>query len=179
MTQKNFIAAGFAIVGVLFSLSAAQADVLVYKKSCGNDAKENWNLTCKIDRNTYNNTDRDKDFWADPFRDLQSITICASFHNRGGLNVPSTIVYNYKDDPQSQPTDLFDTVKFQGNLVAEKMSWVGTSPRLTSDWTPAWRMQGELFRNSRPNSFTYAETLSNGQRLVGEIRATCSYLDDR
>ena len=118
-----------AIVCVLLSVSISRADVIVYKESCGHYAFEDWNLTCKIDKNTFNNSGPN-DFWADPFRDLQSITICASFHNHGGLNAPATIVYNYKDGKQSIPTGLFDTVKFQGSLLAEKMSWVGTSPRL-------------------------------------------------
>jgi hypothetical protein len=164
-----------AIVGTMLTGSISPADVVVYKESCGHYAFEDWNLTCKIDKNTLQNTGS-AELW-NPFRDPQSITICASFHNRGGLNSPATIVYNYKDGKQSMPVGLFDTVKFQGNLVTVKLSWVGTSPRLV--WTPSWRMRGELRLDSRQDSFTYTETLLNGQRSVGEIRATCNHLEDK
>jgi len=33
--------------------------------------------------------------------------------------LPAIIVYNYREGGQSKPTDFFDTVKFQGNLVAD------------------------------------------------------------
>lgn len=146
------------------------------KKSCGHNAFEDWNLTCKIDKNTFKNADAGKDFWADPFRDLQSITICASFDNHGGFGV-ATIVHNSKDGEQSLPTELFDTVKFRGGLMGEKLSWVGTSPRLIPIWSPAWKMQAELVHDRQQELFAYTEILSNGQRQVGEIRATCRTLE--
>jgi hypothetical protein len=163
------------VVCTMLTGANSQADVVVYKESCGHYAFEDWNLTCKIDKNTFNNKGTE-DFWAERLSDLQSITICASFHNRGKLNSPATIVHNYKDGEQSMPVERFDTVKFQGSLLVEKMSWLGTSPRFGA---PAWRMRGELIHNSRQDSFIYTETLLNGQRPVGEIRATCSYLEDK
>ena len=159
----------------LFIDTSARADddVVVYKESCGYGGFENWNLTCKIDKNTFKSAGP-YDSWADSFKDIQSITICASFSNRGNLSVPAIIVHNYKEGGQSKPTDLFDTVKFQGKLVDEKFSWVGSGPRYLP--SSAWTMRGQLLRGSGHKSFIYTETLSNGRRTVGEIRATCSYL---
>ena len=84
------------VVCTMLTGANSQADVVVYKESCGHYAFEDWNLTCKIDKNTFNNKGTE-DFWAERLSDLQSITICASFHNRGKLNSPATIVHNYKD----------------------------------------------------------------------------------
>jgi hypothetical protein len=152
----------------------SRADIVVYKITCGDYAFEAWNLTCKIDRNTLNQ------LWADPFRDLQSITICAYFNNRGGLNVPATIIHNRTGGEQSMPTELFDTVKFHGGLLAGatgEIGWVGTSPRFAPK---TWTMRGELVAtNRRQDLFTYTETLSKGQLAAGEIRATCSKLEDK
>jgi hypothetical protein len=166
-----------AIVFVVFGSTIGRADVLVYKESCGHYAFEDWILTCQIKKNTFKNATQN-DFWADPFTKLHSITICASFHNHGGLNVPATIVYNTTGGEQSMPTNLFDTVKFQGSLVAETFSWVGSCPRLAPLWKPSWTMRGELVHNNQDRSFTYTETLSNGRKTIGELRASCSYLED-
>jgi hypothetical protein len=167
-----------AIACALLNCSSSRAeDVIVYKETCGHDAFEDWNLTCKIDKNTFTNTGPN-DFWAGAFKELRSITICASFNNGGGLNVPATIIHNSNDGKQSKPTELFDTVKFQGNLTANKMSWVGAGPRLIPVWTSAWSMRADLLQTGRQGSFIYTETLSNGQRPIGEIQATCSFLED-
>jgi hypothetical protein len=174
--MNKFDVISIAVVCTMLNGAISQADVVVYKESCGHYAFEDWNLTCKIDKNTFNNKGTD-DFWAEPFSDIQSITICASFNNRGRLNGAATIVYNYKDGKQSMPVGLFDTVKFQGSLITDKLTWVGTSPRLV--WSPSWKMRGELRLDGRQDSFSYTETLLNGQRSLGEIRATCSYLEDK
>ncbi len=155
------------------SYSSSRAEVIVYKEACGHDAFEDWNLTCKIDKNTFASSGS-SDFRTDAFKNIRSITICASFNNGGGLNVPATIIHNYNDGKQSKPTELFDTVKFQGRLTANKVSWIGTSPRLV----PAWSMRADLLQTGHQNSFAYTETLLNGQRPIGEIRASCSFLED-
>ena len=69
-------------------------------------------------------------------------------------------------------TDLFDTVKFQGSLGVNKVTWIGTGPR---SLPPASRMQAEL--TARGGSFFYAETLFNGDKRIGEIRATCNQIE--
>lgn len=169
----------FPFVVTVFALifgPIGYADVLVYKESCGHYAFEDWHLTCKIDKNTFANAGPNG-FWADPFIKLKSISICASFNNHGGLNIPPIIVYNYKDGEQSLPTNLFDTVKFQGNLVAGKLSWIGSSPRLAPLWKPSWTMRGELVRKDDAKSVTYTEILSAGRTRVGEVQATCNYLE--
>lgn len=155
--------------------SSSRGQFLVYKEACGHDAFEDWNLTCKIDRNTFS-TDP-SDFRTTAFRDIKSITICASFSNGGGLNVPATIVHNYNDGRQSKPTELFDTVKFQGGLTAHRMSWAGTSPRFAPA-SPSWSMRADLLQSGRQNSFTYTETLLNGKQAIGEMRASCNFLED-
>jgi hypothetical protein len=167
LTRNRLAILCLAMTCALPDGTISRADVVVYKKSCGEYAHESWNLTCKIDKNTF------KDYL---FQDIQSITICASFNNHGGLNVPATIIYNHAGGEQSMPAELFDTVKFQG-IISDRFSWIGTSPR---DWgQPGWKMRGELLYYSRPqgSSGSYTETLSNGQRPVGEIRATCSNLN--
>ena len=85
---------GIVVVCTLLSGPITRADVVVYKKSCGHYAYEDWNLTCKINKNTFEDV-RGAEFWAGPFRGLQSITICASFHNHG-IECPS----NYHPQPQ-------------------------------------------------------------------------------
>lgn len=156
--------------------SSSRADVIVYKEACGHDAFETWNLTCKIDKNTLNADP--SDFRTAVFNGIRSITICASFNNGGGLNVPATIVHNFSDGRQSKPTELFDTAKFQGGLTANGVSWVGTTPRFAPKDSRAWSMRADLLQSGRQNSFIYTETLLNGKREIGEIRASCSFLED-
>lgn len=170
--QVENMKAKIAIAYLLLGCSVSRADVVVYKESCGYDAKENWNLTCKIDRNTLRQM---TDFDNYAFEDLQSITICASFHNRGGLNSPATIVYNYRDRRQFMPTALFDTVRFKGSLMTDRMSWTGTAPR--SVWPAATKLQAELARTG-DDTFVYTENLSTGGRRLGAIHATCTPLKD-
>jgi hypothetical protein len=161
---------------VAINCTSSRADVIVYKEACGHDGFEDWNLTCKIDKNTF--TADPSDFRTTAFREIRSITICASFNNGGGLNVPATIVHNYNDGRQSKPTELFDTVKFQGGLTTNRLSWVGTSLRLVPAETRTWSMRADLLQTGRQNSFAYTETLLNGQRPLGEIRASCSFLEN-
>lgn len=156
--------------------SSSRANVTVYKEACGHDAFEAWNLTCKIDKNTFNADPTD--FRTAAFKDIRSITICASFNNGGGLNVPATIVHNFSDGRQSNPTELFDTVKFQGGLAANGFSWVGTAPRFAVPDGRSWSMRADVLQSGRQNSFSYTETLLNGKRAMGEIRASCSFLED-
>jgi hypothetical protein len=178
MMREDLFKVCSVVIALLTCSSGRASDVTVYRETCGHDAFEDWNLTCKVDKNTFINTGP-TDFWADAFKDLRSITICASFNNRGGLNVPATIIHNYNEGRQSKPTELFDTVKFQGNLTANTMSWIGTSPRLVPIRTPAWSMRAGLLQTGRQGSFVYTETLSNGKRPIGEIRASCSFLEDK
>lgn len=160
----------------VITCSTGRAEVTVYKEACAHDAFEDWNLTCKIDSNTF--AADPSDFRTTAFRDIRSITICASFNNGGRLNVPATIVHNYNDGRQSKPTELFDAVKFQGGLTANKVSWLGTSPRFISADSRAWSVRADLLQTGRPSSFAYTETLLNGQRTIGEIHASCSFLRD-
>jgi len=175
MLRALFTRTPIAIMCTLLGDMISRADVMVYVERCGHYAHEDWILTCKVAKNTFANM---VPFAGGPFTELQSITICASFNNHGGLNAPATVIYNYKNRDQEQDTPLhfFDTVKFQGNLIAKKMSWVGTSPRGVV-WSPAWRMRGELIQIGQ-DSITYTETLLSGQRPIAEIRSTCSYLED-
>src|SRR5256885_6392888 len=141
MVWRNiFSACCAALVCTLLGFEASRAEVVVYRETCDHNAFEDWNLKRTIDTNTFNTASM-TEFGTRSFREIQSITICASFHNRGGLNSPAIIVHNYRDGSQSMPTQRFDTGKVQGTLVANKMSWVGTGPR---GLTPGWTMQGEL-----------------------------------
>jgi hypothetical protein len=177
MRSRYFLKACYiAAVFAATSCSSSRAGVAVYKETCGHDALEDWNLTCKIDKNTVSTGP--SELWIAAFKEIRSITICASFNNGGGLNVPAIIVHNYNDGRQSKPTELFDTVKFQGGLTTNGVSWVGTSPRLVPARTPAWSVRADLLQTGRHNSFVYTETLSNGQRPIGEIQASCSFLED-
>lgn len=131
-------------------------DVTVYKDTCTWDAAENWNLVCPVRKNTATAASDEASVWfANSFKNLKSITVCTSFTNRGGLNVPAIIVHNHDDGSQSKPTDLFDTIRFRGNIASSQMSWTGDRGTLV-----------------------YSETLLNGQRIVGEIQATCRSLED-
>jgi hypothetical protein len=177
MTWEDFLkVCHIATVCTLLNCSSSRAEVTVYKEACGHYAFEDWNLTCKIDKNTFSIDP--SDFRTAAFKEIRSITVCASFNNGGRLNVPATIVHNYNDGRQSKPTELFDTVKFLGSLTANRMSWVGTGPRLVPAWTPAWNVRADLLQTGRQSSFAYTETLLNGQRPIGEIRASCSFLED-
>ena len=179
MTWKARIIAFCAVLAcIMLNGHRSRADnVTVYRESCSWEAFENWNLICKVNKNTF--TSSEPSVWfADAFRDLKSITVCVSFTNRGGLNVPAVIVHNYSDGSQSKPTELFDTVKFRGNVAPSKMSWIGTSPRGVPTSAANWSMRSDLLETGNQGPFVYAETLSNGQRIIGEIRATCSFLED-
>jgi hypothetical protein len=94
---------------------------------CGSDAKENWNLSCKITRNTVRTNSSDSGPWADPFRDIQTITVCLAFDNRGGLHEDTvTVLYTTKDGSNSTPLTFFDTIKYASNMTTGNFSWVGT-----------------------------------------------------
>ena len=179
MFRKSHILAFCAAVAcVMFNGHGSRADnITVYKESCSWEMFENWNLICKINKNTFVSNDPSVLF-SNAFRDLKSITVCVSFTNRGGLNVPAIIVHNNKDGSQSKPTELFDTVKFRGNVTPSKMSWIGSSPRGAFTSEANWSMRADLFRMSNQSPFVYSEALSNGQRIIGEIQATCSFLED-
>jgi hypothetical protein len=143
---------------------------------CGSDAKENWNLTCKITKNTIA-TNPPSASWADFFRDLQTITFCAAFDNRGGLHEDSVaVLFSGKDGSNSTPLSFFDTIKFQSNMVSGKFSWVGTSSRRSVFPSGTFTMRGDL---SVPDqgSAVYKESLTNGQKKLGEIDATCRPLE--
>jgi hypothetical protein len=172
MNRHVFAACLAAFAFMFLDCGAGWAQVVVYKQICDHNAYEDWNLKCTINKNTFNT-----DVWqigaAGSFKDVESITLCASFSNHGGFNSPATIVHNYKDGAQSKPTDMFDTVKFQGSLTAYRVSWVGTSPRMLQAMIA--RMQGELVAGR--SGFTYTESVSDGRRVLGEIRATCSQIE--
>ena len=177
MTREVRISTFCATVAcVMLNGHSTQAEnVTVYRESCSWEAFENWNLVCKINKNTL--ISNEPSVWfANEFRDIKSITVCVSFTNRGGLNVPAIIVHNYNDGRQSKPTELFDTVKFRGNVAPSKMSWIGISPRGVPTSAANWSVRADLTGDQGP--FVYSETLSNGQRIIGEIRATCSFLED-
>jgi hypothetical protein len=144
---------------------------------CGSDAKENWNLSCKITKNTIRTNSSDSDPWADPFRDLQTITVCLAFDNRGGLHEDAaTVLYADKDGGNSTPLTFFDTIKFTSNMTTGKFSWVGTSSRRSVFQSGNWTMRGDLSMPVRGSS-AYKEVLTNGQKTIGEIDASCSPLD--
>jgi len=144
---------------------------------CGSDAKENWNLSCKITKNTIRTNSSDSDPWADPFRDLQAITVCLAFDNRGGLHEDgATVLYTAKDGGNSTPLTFFDTIKFTSNMTTGKFSWVGTSSRRSVFQSGNWTMRGDLSMPVRGSS-AYKEVLTNGQKTIGEIDASCSPLD--
>lgn len=179
MTWKTRIIAYYAAFAciVLNGPSSRAENVTVYRESCSWEMFENWNLICKVNKNTF--ISNESSVWfANAFRDLKSITVCVSFTNRGGLNVPAVIVHNYSDGSQSKPTELFDTVKFRGDVAPSKMSWIGTGPRGVPASAANWSVRADLFRTGDQGPFVYSETLSNGQRIIGEIRATCSFLED-
>ena len=157
---------GVALSLTFLSCSNGIADPVIYKETCGYDAHDNWNLTCKVERNTV------KEY---PFERTKSITLCAGFDNHGGFNSPATIVHNDNEGNQSKPTDAFDTVKFQGSEVTNSVTWVGTGSRRT----PGWTMRGEFrLAGADKISGTYTETLWLGQRQIGEIRSTCTQIPE-
>ncbi len=144
---------------------------------CGSDAKENWNLSCKITKNTIRTNSSDSDPWADPFRDVQTITVCLAFDNRGGLHEDTaTVLYTTKDGDNSTPLTFFDTIKYSSNMTTGKFSWVGTSSRHSVFQSPNWTMRGDLSVPARGSS-AYKEVLANGKKTIGEIDASCSPLD--
>jgi hypothetical protein len=167
-----FKACCVATICTAITCSSSRAEVIVYREACGHDGFEDWNLTCKINKNTV--AAGPNELWTSAFKEIKSITICASFNNGGGLNVPATIVHNYNDGRQSKPTELFDTVRFQGSLTTNGISWVGTGPRLAP--ASSWNMRADLLQTGR--QYAYTETLLNGQRPIGEIRTSCSFLED-
>jgi hypothetical protein len=144
---------------------------------CGSDAKENWNLSCKITKNTIRTNSTDSDSWADPFRDVQTITVCLAFDNRGGLHEDAAaVLYSTKDGENSTPLTFFDTIKFASNMTAGKFSWAGTSSRHSVFQSGNWTMKGDLSVPAHGSS-AYKEVLANGKKTIGEIDASCSPLD--
>jgi hypothetical protein len=70
--MKKFVGTCIVTVLTLFGDTSGRADVVVYKESCGQHAYEDWNLTCKIDKNTFENAGL-SDPWAGSFKAIQSI----------------------------------------------------------------------------------------------------------
>lgn len=169
-----------AFAGAILHGSASRADnITVYKETCNWDGFENWNLVCTVKSNTATDVGNEASVWfATTFKNLRSITVCASFTNRGGLNVPAIIVHNHGDGGQTKPTDLFDTIRFKGNVVPGQISWTGISPRNVPATAANWSLRADLSRAGGKGSFVYSETLSNGQRVIGEIQATCRALEE-
>jgi hypothetical protein len=144
---------------------------------CGSDAKENWNLSCKITKNTIRTNSSDNDPWADPFREVQTITVCLAFDNRGGLHEDTaTVLYTTKDGDNSTPLTFFDTIKFASTMTTGKFSWVGTSSRRSVFQSNNWTMKGTLSMPDKGLS-AYKEVLTNGQKTIGEIDASCGPLN--
>jgi hypothetical protein len=157
--------------------SSSSAAPPLWHYYCGSDAKENWNLSCKITKNTIRTNSSDSDSWADPFRDVQAITVCLAFDNRGGLHEDTaTVLYATKDGDNSTPLTLFDTIKYVSSMTAGKFSWVGTSSRHSIFPSGNWTMKGELSMPVRGSS-AYKEVLANGQKTMGEIDASCSPIE--
>jgi hypothetical protein len=157
--------------------SSPSAAPALWRYYCGSDAKENWNLSCKITKNTIRTNSSDSDPWADPFRDVQTITVCLAFDNRGGLHEDTaTVLYTTKDGGNSTPLTLFDTIKYASNMTTGKFSWVGTSPRRSVFPSGNWTMRGDLSIPARGAS-AYKEVLASGQKTIGEIDASCSPVD--
>jgi hypothetical protein len=152
----------------------APADPPLWHYYCGSDAKENWNLSCKITRNTVRTNSSDSDAWADPFRDVQTITLCLAFDNRGGLHEDTaTVLYATKDGGNSTPLTFFDTIKYTSSMTTGKFSWVGTNSRRSVFPSGNWTMRGALSIPAQ-GSPAYKEVLANGQKTIGEIDASCS-----
>ncbi len=149
----------------------------LWRYYCGTDAKENWNLSCKITNNTIAANGPPEGSWVDFFSDIQTITFCAAFDNRGGLHENTvTVLYSDKDGSNSSPLTFFDTIKFGSNMVAGRFSWVGTSARRSVFPSPTFTMRGSLSVPNQGESI-YKEFLANGQKKIGEIDATCRPLD--
>jgi hypothetical protein len=157
--------------------SSSSAAAALSHYYCGSDAKENWNLSCKITKNTVRTNSSDSDSWAYPFRDVQTITICLAFDNRGGLHEDTaTVLYATTDGGNATPLTLFDTIKFASTMTAGKFSWTGTSSRHSVFPSGSWTMKGDLSVPAK-GAPAYKEVLANGQKTMGEIDATCSPLD--
>ncbi|MFN4926455.1 MAG: hypothetical protein EKK32_07030 [Bradyrhizobiaceae bacterium] len=153
---------------VVLQHSDVSADTIVYKESCGYEGFDRWNMNCKVAWDTLSEQLLTK---------TKLITFCAYFSNRGTFVAPATIVHNGEDGRQFKTTDMFDTVKFQGGLSTDRITWVGTGSRRS----PGWSMRGEfklVADGSRERVATYSETLWQGQRQLGEIRASCTPMPD-
>ncbi len=182
--MRRFVCLG----GILLALDAsagaqpqgspnASAPPPLWQYYCGSDAKENWNLSCKITKNTVRTNSTDSDSWADPFRDVQTITVCLAFDNRGGLHEDTaTVLYTAKDGGNSTPLTFFDTIKFASSMTTGKFSWAGTGSRRSVFRSGNWTMKGDLSMPARGPS-AYKEVLANGSKTIGEIDASCSPLD--
>jgi hypothetical protein len=111
---------------------------------------------------------------------VETITVCVSINNRGGLNESGAmVIYNDKDGDEYTPLMFFDTVKLYSKLPGDgsfSFSWVGTSSRRSIFSSGAWTMKGELF-NPIQGSSVYSEVLANGQKRVGERYTTCTPLE--
>lgn len=174
---NTHIARAAFISVVLYGTSCHAEGPVVYKESCSWDGFENWNLVCPITKNTLVRSGLGAPFIA-AYTDLKSVTVCASFSNGGGLNLPATVVHDYSDGSQSKPTELFDTVKFHDDVEMGKMSWTGTGPRNASPSASSFVVRSFLSRTSAKGPFFYTEVVFNAQKVIGEIQASCRPLDD-
>ena len=156
---------------------------LLRQHYCSDGAFENFNLTCRVTKNTIATTLPELSaFWADYFRDVETITVCVSINNHGGLNESGAVViYNDKHGDEYTPLMAFDTIKLYSKIPADgsfSFSWVGTSSRRSIFPSGTWTMRGDLF-NPIHGSSVYTEVLANGPKRVGEIDTACTPLDEQ
>lgn len=174
---KTYIAHAAFVSVALYGASCHAEGPVVYKETCSWDGFENWNFICPVIKNTLVRGGLSAPFIA-AYTNLKSVTVCASFSNGGGLNMPAIVVHDYSDGSQSKPTELFDTIKFQGDVEMGKMSWTGTGPRNAPPSTSSFAVRSFLSRTSARGPFVYTEVLFNAQKVIGEIQAACRALDD-
>jgi hypothetical protein len=164
MNRRVLRVCGFAVGSAVSFHSASFADTIIYKETC-ELAHDHWDMTCKIDRDTLS----DQSYI---YPKVKFLSFCATFDNHGGFNAPASIIHNGDDGEQSKPTDMFDTVKFQGNQLSNRITWIGSGSRRGAGWT----MRGDfrlLTESEKGRTGVYSETLWQGQRLLGEIHSTC------
>jgi hypothetical protein len=168
----------FVIITVLsFLLSTSPSrSASLADRNCGSGAYANWNLKCEVTKNTIATNLPESLAYA--FTNIKTITVCASFNNHGGLNDTSiSVIYNYADKTAQEgdeitPLSFFDTVRFKGEYLADRFSWVGTSPRRSTGFPGATTMRGRLL-NPDAGPSVYAETLAVGQKPIGEMQTSC------
>ena len=161
-TPKRIMVLSLIVVNLC---SLVEAGAHERKSHCGGAA--HWRFECKLAKKTKSES------WNDPYSSVAKAHIELCFDNRGGHHESFAMIFHYdqKGDHHSNPLTWFNTVKWKGKELDNRISWKGTGPRITGPKT--W-MTGNITVNEELTKVYYTEKIYKRRRLIREAIFHCT-----